>query len=77
MSPTSSPAMSLATFPLMFLTMSVFATLALFCCYAISGEVSGELHLLFYFLSEPFFASVICCRGNFLLPEMFFCYMQI
>ena len=35
-----------------------FATITYFCCCEISGEVSGEVSLFFfYFVDEPFFAT--------------------
>jgi hypothetical protein len=47
-------------------TISFFATIAYFVCYKLSGEVSGESPVcvrraqpfLFYFVGEPFFATL-------------------
>ena len=42
-----------------------FATITHFCCCEISGEVSGEVNLFFfYFMNEPFFAT--CSKSGLL-----------
>jgi hypothetical protein len=68
-SPVSSPASSPS--------ISIFATISTFFCYALSGETPARSDFFFYFIDEPVFATCSCCRMFILLPEVFFCYMQI
>jgi hypothetical protein len=50
-------------------------------CYALSGDLSGKtptrLDFFFYFMNELFLLHAVAAGVFILLPEVFFCYMQI